>query len=335
MLRYITLLLPNCNPEIEYVLAYFIKERMDIFWGRLAGEEPPYTKDPIMQRYKFTNVYRVTDRASQWMIRNVIYNHDWNAEDYIFRVLLYKHFNLPSTWTGLIDALGFEPTVRNFNTDLYIQALKSVAASYPAVYSGAYMVAGVKGYKVKYEGYMHIFRELLNPQSGFLDRAIACKSMEELHWLIGLQSYVGSFLAYQYTTDLNYTPIWKFSENDLAVATVGSKRGIEKLLGGLKPRSYAEVIRFYVNYQNELLITHGLDKEFVNLFGRRLQPIDIQNCFCEIDKYTRIFKPGNKTAGGYQPSRMKNTFKKSSWPYKLMFPTWWDIAEFNDRYTVQ
>jgi len=53
---------------------YFIQERMNIFWKRYKGELPPYSEDPIFQQYKITNVYRVLDRVSQYLVKHVIYH---------------------------------------------------------------------------------------------------------------------------------------------------------------------------------------------------------------------------------------------------------------------
>lgn len=42
---------------------YFIQERMNIFWNKYEGKESPWTQDPIFKIYKFTNVYRASDRV--------------------------------------------------------------------------------------------------------------------------------------------------------------------------------------------------------------------------------------------------------------------------------
>ena len=51
----------------------FAFERQNIFFKKAAGEQPPYTDDPILRTYKFCNVYRASDRVSQFLIRRVIY----------------------------------------------------------------------------------------------------------------------------------------------------------------------------------------------------------------------------------------------------------------------
>ena len=53
---------------------YFAVKRQEVFFNRLEGKESLWTNDPIIQKYKFTNVYRASDRVSQYLIRNVIYS---------------------------------------------------------------------------------------------------------------------------------------------------------------------------------------------------------------------------------------------------------------------
>ena len=43
----------------------FAAERQEIFFRRMAGAAPPWTADPILREFKFTNAYRASDRVSQ------------------------------------------------------------------------------------------------------------------------------------------------------------------------------------------------------------------------------------------------------------------------------
>ena len=51
---------------------YFACERQNIFNKKKSGLPAPWTKDEILQNYKFCNSYRVNDRVSQYLLRNVI-----------------------------------------------------------------------------------------------------------------------------------------------------------------------------------------------------------------------------------------------------------------------
>ncbi|MCI0591377.1 MAG: hypothetical protein L0Y67_07235, partial [Gammaproteobacteria bacterium] len=51
----------------------FAAKRQDLFMRRIKGERLPWTDDPVLAAYRFTNVYRASDRVSQYLIANVIY----------------------------------------------------------------------------------------------------------------------------------------------------------------------------------------------------------------------------------------------------------------------
>ena len=68
----------------------FACERQNIFMRKLMGEKDNLTEDIILREYKFTNTYRASDRVSQYLIKNVIYQRGYTEEDTIFRILLFK-----------------------------------------------------------------------------------------------------------------------------------------------------------------------------------------------------------------------------------------------------
>ena len=73
--------------EIYDIFWYFAYERQNIWYKKLKGENPPYTEDKILQEYKFCNTYRVLDRVSQYLLKNVIYNgKEYSQKDMLFRI---------------------------------------------------------------------------------------------------------------------------------------------------------------------------------------------------------------------------------------------------------
>src|SRR5262249_26972451 len=85
---------------------HFAGERQAIFFRRAHGEPLPWTVDPILHDYKFTNVYRASDRVSQYLIEHVIYDGDQSPEETFYRILLFKIFNRIETWELLRRELG-------------------------------------------------------------------------------------------------------------------------------------------------------------------------------------------------------------------------------------
>ena len=52
---------------------------------KLKGDKFPLTDDLILREYKFTNSYRASDRVSQYLIKNVIYQNEYT--EYNCRIL--------------------------------------------------------------------------------------------------------------------------------------------------------------------------------------------------------------------------------------------------------
>jgi hypothetical protein len=83
-------------------------ERQSIFFKRQSGFPGPWTNDPVLRDFKFTNAYRASDRVSQHLIRNVIYAKDAadSPNEIFFRVMLFKIFNRIDTWERLQKGQG-------------------------------------------------------------------------------------------------------------------------------------------------------------------------------------------------------------------------------------
>ena len=59
------------------------------------------------------------------------------------------------------------------------------------------------------------------------------------------------------------------------------------------------------------------------LFGRRLHLIDVQNLFCEVDKYARLRHPEIKGISGR--SRIKQRFREGRSLAPPVFPSRWGL----------
>lgn len=86
----------------------FAVEPQAMYEKRLSGEDGPWTRDPILRTYRFTNVYRATDRVSQYLIAEVQQapGRSQAPAELFFRTLLFKIFNRIETWRTLEMALG-------------------------------------------------------------------------------------------------------------------------------------------------------------------------------------------------------------------------------------
>jgi hypothetical protein len=300
----------------------FAVERHAIYERRLADPFGPWTDDPILEHYKFTNAFRAADRVSQYLIREVQYRPDrsQDAEEVFFRTILFKLFNKIETWELLERAMG-ALTWRDFDVALASTLLRTAIQSGQRIYSAAYLMPSpALGFEQKSSNHLALLRLMMRDR---LPESIArATSLDDVYHLLLAYPGIGPFLAYQYAIDLNYSTIVAFDEADFVVAGPGALDGISKCFHDVGKASPEELILSIAESQDSELAR--LDLPPVRLFGRRLQPIDCQNLFCEISKYARVAFPSYGGIAGRV--RIKQRYSRRDLSFtKPMFPPKWGL----------
>ncbi len=299
----------------------FACERQHIFFSRNEGKKLPWTDDPILQEYKFTNAYRASDRVSQYLIKNVIYKGDQTPKELFFRIILFKLFNKIETWELLNEKVGAVIS-EEFSVERYSSVLSSAMAKGIRIYSSAYIMPTGRGlFDRKHDMHLNLLKKMLNDE---LPARIAdAKSMDNAFELLLSYKSIGTFLAYQFVIDLNYSILTNFSEMDFVVPGPGARDGIRKCFSDLGGLNDVDIIKFMADKQEEEF--SRLDVEFRSLWGRPLQLIDYQNLFCEVDKYARVKHPQIKGVTGR--TRIKQKYRINQKSIEYWFPPKWDINE--------
>src|SRR5437870_62194 len=157
----------------------FAWERQEIFFRRLRGEPPPWTHDPILQKHKFTNVYRACDRVSQYLIREVIYKGDKSPKEVFFRTMVFKLFNRIETWE-LLQKYFKEISFSHCDFAQYDALLSTAIDSGARLYSAAYiMPSGAGGLKYPRKHKMHLWLLEKMMKEDLPARLADAKSMQE------------------------------------------------------------------------------------------------------------------------------------------------------------
>lgn len=303
-------------------------ERQRVYHARLAGEPGPWTEDPVVSRYRFTNAYRAADRVSQDLIR-VIYEGPQNPGDLLFRILLFRFFNKPQTWSALESERG-EITVDDFDVEQYSAILDERLARGERVYSAAYIVPSPPfGEQRKHRNHLRLIEQMM---SSSLERDLGtARSLKDVFVRLSSFPSLGPFLAFQLTIDLNYSTLIDFDEDDFVVAGPGALSGLVKCFPEARGVDPAAVIRVMVDTQEEQLEFFGID--FRDLFGRPLKLIDCQNLFCETDKYARVMHPDRRGIGNR--TRIKQQFAPQGPIAAPFFPPKWDLDLTRRALTTQ
>ncbi len=254
---------------------YLAAERQNIFFKRVQKLPQPWTNDEIFKDFKFTNAYRASDRVSQYLIRNVLYDKERDAEDVFFRCILFKIFNKIETWELLKAEVG-EICVASFDERIFDKVLTKAKVNKAAIYSAAYIMPSGRGWDkcvFKHQMHLKLIRKML--KEGLCEKICSSNSMGRAFELLRAYPTIGDFLAYQYVTDINYSPITSFSEMEFVVPGPGAKNGIRKCFESLGGLTESEIIRYVTDNQEFFFRELGLN--FQSLWGRRLQLIDCQN----------------------------------------------------------
>src|ERR1017187_2352585 len=91
-------------PKVKQLkkLLYWMTERQKIFLKRQRGDPYPWTKDPILARWKFCNTYRENDKVTIWLRKNWLEPFK-DHPNLWFACFLFRQINWPDT----LEDIGF------------------------------------------------------------------------------------------------------------------------------------------------------------------------------------------------------------------------------------
>lgn len=256
-------------------LVKFIVERHAIYERRLGGNAAPWTSDPILQQYRFCNVYRELDRVTQWIAtrwRKPF--HDFT--DLWFALVVARFINHPPT----LESLALPG---RWNPKQFTQTLAAMKAYGSKIFGSAYIIStnGIATNKVEY-----LVERVFNPLWDARASLRPAKGMMLAEYQYQLMPFngMGSFMVAQVIADLKYVkplaqaPDWW----TYASSGPGSRRGLNRVLG-LDPHERWNELEWHLTLLD-------LGKRVAPLLPSRMAPLhaqDLQNCLCEFDKYER------------------------------------------------
>src|SRR5262249_10922713 len=195
-------------------------------------------------------------------------NSEANASDTVFRVLLFKIFNRVRTWRLLEGAFG-ELHARDFDSAAYAEVLLRATGQGERIYSAAYIMPmpRIGNLRWKHEAHLALLQALMRRQMA--ERIAAAQSLRQGYELLFAVPSLGPFLAYQYTIDLNYSPLLAHSEMEFVVAGPGAKSGIAKCFADDAGLGDEDLIRYVCDRAEDEF--DCLEVDFQDLWGRPLQ----------------------------------------------------------------
>ncbi|MDE0302674.1 MAG: putative DNA base hypermodification protein [Gammaproteobacteria bacterium] len=297
----------------------FAVRRQDIFMRRVLAQPPSQPIDPILATYRFTNAYRAADRVSQYLIRKVLYEGDQSPMEIFFRSLLFRLFNRIETWEHLSGRLG-SLSSKTFDPERYSLVLDGLLEAGKTIYSPAYiMPCPPFDHARKHGNHLRLLDLML--QDDAPRRVQNADSLKDVYGILKGYPSIGPFLAFQLAIDLNYSTLLDFSEMDFVVAGPGACDGIRKCFADTGGLDYADVMHAVSDLSDSEFDRLGI--RFRNLWGRRLHLVDIQNLFCEVDKYARVAHPLSPSIS--KRTRIKQRYSPNPKPLPQWYPPKWNL----------
>ena len=278
----------------------FARRRHQIYLDRTAGRPEPWTGDPILGRYRFTNVFRELDRTTVWFRENV---RDRLAGrpvyEQVLGTILFRTLNRIESGSALFSQgqLHRTPPGWNYiqraennqeaNWVLYLEtALRHAIPKGPWV-TGAYIVKTPDGMD-KLRGALWIVQEAAKRLPTTLADPAARSSLEGLHRALQSYPFIGGFTGYEIVSDLRHLPILREAPDIMtwAHAGPGAVRGLNRLMGfpvkqGMRQSEALMYMRHLLAEVPKFWPAH--DESWPTWEMR-----EIEHTLCEFDKYERV-----------------------------------------------
>jgi len=253
--------------------------RHSIYEQKAKGYAKPWTGDPILQQWRFCNVYRELDKETV-AIKNLWRDPYRDEPDLWFAMVVARLVN----WSPTLRELGY-PASR-WNPEKFVKTIQGIQQRGGKAWGGAYIVStnGESGDKAEYIAHKVLTplwkdRKDLRPQphdtlGTFFHRLLPYNGM-------------GTFIAAQVVADLKYVEPLSAAEDwwTFAASGPGSRRGLNRVFNA-HPNTPWNTKR---NWHAHLMELKKAIDPLIQKAG--LLPIhaqDLQNCLCEFDKYERV-----------------------------------------------
>src|SRR5262249_5363671 len=276
-------------------LIYFIAEREAIRRRRAAGAPAPWTNDPILREWSFTNVRREDDRVTRWVVTHWREPH-CDDPDLWFAMVVACFVNWPDTLAKIGYPVPWDP-------DHFRAVMASLAARGDQLYGNAYMIRAdnknpgrpTAEYQIaKVFNPLWQARERLRPTLGLtLERYY--QRLSQFHGM------GGGFMPAQVIAYLKCVEPLKAAAGDwmgCVVSGPGSRRGLNRVRGFAVDAKWPESV--WRAAFDQLRTTIAPDLAKIGLGDLHAQ--DLQNCLCEFDKYERVRLGEGKPRRYFQPT---------------------------------
>jgi len=298
---------------------YWLHEREKIrIQKEEACEKPPWTDDPILQEFKFCQVFREDDRTTRWF-RTHIREPLRDKPSVLMATVIFRWFNFIETGRTLIE----HDLLLNWDRKKAIEEI----TKQPKWVTGAYIVKTPNGMD-KVTGVAECISHMWKDRDWLVAKLEFFRDTEQSSlvytWnLLKNYPYMGPFMAYEVVTDLRHTYLLENADDIMtwANAGTGAMRGLNRLTG--RDLDFSQRSHDWNGEMQELLYLANarLDREWTFPWeGGGFEMREIEGGLCEFDKYSRIYKKEGRT--------------RSIFRHNKELPLVEDLIEGESRYVI-
>lgn len=270
----------------------FVNCRHMIWYRRFKqGKDFPWSDDPILSEYKFTNVYRELDRGTKFLWESVSGD---TTEQILFQIVFYRFINKPDyfIWTGDTGGVG------NIEYDVDLQILCDLLRAYKketkkSLFNTAYrVICNTPAGDSRIDELQRTLKEFQDNYINIVEQINNCNSFKELNTILQQIRHVGPFLAYEIAIDLiNLEKNLKkrFTENDWANFGPGAFVGLRYIYPDEERlEKENQIIGLGLGEGLRRMQEEYLPRDFPYYQGKKLSLRNIEHSLCEYGKYCNI-----------------------------------------------
>ena len=276
---------------------YWLHERENIrILKEELEEESPWTEDPILQEFKFCQVFREDDRTTRWF-RTHIREPLRDSHEVLMATIIFRWFNYIETGRTLLKHNLHLEWDRKKAIEEITKQDKWVTGSYfiktPNRMDKVTGVAECVSHMWKDRQYLIDILETRREEGN--------ASLEHTWNLLKNYPYMGPFMSYEVVTDLRHTYLLENAKDILTWANAGpgAMRGLNRLTG--RELGFSKKTHNWNKEMQELWTIARMDRLDSSLIDyRKFEMREIEGGLCEFDKYSRIFKKEGRTRSVYK-----------------------------------
>lgn len=259
----------------------FMTSREELRLKKESGGPWPWSDDPILNLYKFTNVKREHDRTTRWMRSYWTKpNEDRPAGEIIFNCALFRYFGT----SEFAEATGWQ---RDFDPYRVACIAANRKEQGLRVFTGAYIIPTLGLCQPKHEIVSHlILKPIWDARSELATAASKTRSWRAVAERLRLFPGFGGtgFMTKEVLQDVMQTPVlWDaIDKNTWCPAGPGARRGLNRIYGRPVTQHISESTSL-----REMLALFKFANQRLAPFMPKLELHDIQFQLCEFDKYER------------------------------------------------